>query len=769
LYGGIVAEHGMTFLLVCKQKKNIDTFEGVVAALLSLGQRVILTVQEPDAARDQRLAAQFDHPGFSVVPCPDGSHDDWRQAAALLRTARDWTQYAGPAYRDAAKLAARTAARLARELSAEHVPTVTPLSNAAAARVGAAFAQFERAVPRDPLYDEFLSAQAPDVVLVTPGLHFGSGQADVVKSAQALGLPTWMLLFSWDNLSTKGALHVQPDLMFVWNERQRREAAELHGFPADRVVVAGAPRFDGFFELESRVPRTDFFRPLGLDPARPTLLYLCSSRFIAEDEPTFIRSWLAALRRAGGPLAASNVIIRPHPDVPFGAEAEREAVHWAALPQATGWTHRPFDDPLALVLRTTYRTPEAFFECLHQASAVVALNTSAELEAGIAGRPVFTVLAHDQAADGQAQTLHFNYLLREHGGFVSYAADLSEHLHQLQAALSESPSAGAIERFVRDFLRPHGDQPVAPLLARMLVERAQAAARGVAALGTADRVTAAADRVLEPVAGGELAPAVPARLLRLAPDSPASILATPETKRWRRDGVYQLAASVRAWLESALRPGDTVYDIGAGVGAYAVFAAVHRGCTVVAFEPGFASFKNLCDNLAHNQCQGRVVALPIALGAQPGLVELEYARVAGEDQHTLTQRRWRSHREPGSDVPPQPVCADTLDDVVARHGLPPPAAIRLSVRRHAPHVLAGAGRTLALPGLRSILCCVRSADQAEAVAKALRPLGFSAEAFVDEGDHGISVGLTRTGPAPGRRLRDRGSRLWDGWARTRQG
>jgi hypothetical protein len=57
------------------------------------------------------------------------------------------------------------------------------------------------------------------------------------------------------------------------------------------------------------------------------------------------------------------------------------------------------------------------------------------------------------------------------------------------------------------------------------------------------------------------------------------------------------------------------------------------------------------------------------------------------------------------------------------------------------------------------------------VAKALRPLGFSAAALVDEGDHGISVGLTRTAPAPGRRLRDRGSRLWlwDGWARTRQG
>ena len=49
-----------------------------------------------------------------------------------------------------------------------------------------------------------------------------------------------MLLFSWDNLSTKGALHVAPDRMFVWNARQVREAEELHGYPSSQVTVVGA-------------------------------------------------------------------------------------------------------------------------------------------------------------------------------------------------------------------------------------------------------------------------------------------------------------------------------------------------------------------------------------------------------------------------------------------------------------------------------------------------------------------------------------------------
>ncbi len=86
----------MTFLLVCKQKKNLDTFETFVAALLAQGHRVVLTIQERDAARDARIAEQFGHPQLTIVGCPDGRSDDWRTAAPLVRTARDWTPVRPP-------------------------------------------------------------------------------------------------------------------------------------------------------------------------------------------------------------------------------------------------------------------------------------------------------------------------------------------------------------------------------------------------------------------------------------------------------------------------------------------------------------------------------------------------------------------------------------------------------------------------------------------------------------------------------------------------
>jgi len=755
----------MTFLLVCKQKKNVDTFEGVITALLALGQRVVLTIQERDAARDVRLAEQFAHSGFSIVPCPDGRTDAWRTAAPLVRTARDWAQYTRSPYAHAGKLADRAGARLARELAvaAGTVGRPPALPAQAAARALDAFARIERAIPRDPMYDEFLSAHAPDVVLVTPGLHFGSGQADVVKSAQALGLPTWMLLFSWDNLSTKGALHVAPDLMFVWNERQRQEARDLHDFPPERVVVAGAPRFDAFFELRSRATRAQFYEPLGLDAARPTLLYLCSSRFIAEDEPAFIRSWLASLRAAGGALGSANVVVRPHPDVPLESDEANATVTWRQMPNVTGWVHRPFGDPAAIVLRTTYRTQEAFFECLHHADAVVALNTSAELEAGIAGRPVFTVLANDRSADGQAHTLHFNYLLREHGGFVTYAASLQEHVAQLEAALREPMVSGDIQRFVKEFLRPREDGAVASLLARLLVERAAPrsggrALDGPAAVSASSAPPAAAFDGDDGHATAQERPA-PTRLLRLTADSPAAIFATPETKRWRRDGVVVMAPSVRAWLEAQVRPGDTVYDVGAGVGTYAIFAAVHRGCTTVAFEPGFAAFKALCDNVVHNGCGRSVLPLPVALGPRTALLELEYSHDAGSDQHSLSDRSWRAARDGSDGRYVQPVCADTLDEVVRRYALPPPTAIRVAVRRQPQRVLQGASAVLAAPGLRTVLCSLRSREQADALGAIIEPLGFSGGEAVEEGDHGVSVVFTRVAPAQsrGRALRRLGA------------
>jgi FkbM family methyltransferase len=718
----------MKFLLIAKQKKNADTFGGVISQLLAWGHEVALALQDRDEARDAKLLDQYASPSFSLLSCPASRSDEWLAQAPLVRRLRDWVQYQGPKYVGATKLRARVTEKLHDELGSAkgrgRDQVAGLLDEAQAERLTALLARVEASIPSDPLHEEFISRQQPDAVLVTPGVAFGSAQADFVKSARAAGVPVWMLLFSWDNLSTKGALHVFPDLMFVWNERQRREAVELHQYPADRVVAAGAPRFDEFFSLQPALSRNDFFAPLGLDPAAPMVLYVCSSEFVSQHELPFVRRWLSTLRSSSHPsLASCNVVIRPHPDISLlGHENEGTAVDWAGLRHAAGTVIRPFGDDKAIVLTTSGKTPQPFFECLFHSAAVVGLNTSAALEAGIIGRPVLTVLAEDEAVTGQANTLHFRYLLRDEGGFVQLAPDLPTHAEQLRAALAQSPDDEHTRSFVRDFLRPSGDRPAALVLADALVEQLTRSKRQ-----DVFQLTPAVPSPLERVS---LESAVvtrwePSKILRLSyPGSGLRVWATRETRKERRAGHLVLDEATVRWLDEHVQPGDVVYDVGAGIGAYALVTAVHRGALVVAFEPDASSYKRLCDNLLLNDCRRRILPIPIALGRHAGLFELGVRAGSGKEDERGRSRPWRNRPDGTEWRHENPVCVEPLDEIVARHQLPRANHIRLAVPHAAEAVLLGAAESLRPRSLRSVLVAT-DADSSGSISNLLETAGLA--------------------------------------------
>ena len=199
---------------------------------------------------------------------------------------------------------------------------------------------------------------------------------------------------------------------------------------------------------------------------------------------------------------------------------------------------------------------------------------------------------------------------------------------------------------------------------------------------------------------------------------------------------------------SDVAPGDVLYDIGAGVGACSVVAALQRGAVVMAFEPGFAAFHELCDNVILNGCSGTVVPLPVALASRPGLRALTYPHAAGGDHHALRTREWRPGREAPGERYTQPVCADTLDDVVRRHRLPPPQALRIAVRSGADDVLRGAAEVIDLHRPRSILVLLKDADQTEAVHDAAARLGYRAAPAGERSGQGVALRLAPDGDRP---------------------
>ncbi len=446
----------MRVLFVMRHGGYVRNFEWVVRLLKERGHDVILGFERGRAKgmaeRIERGRGGFDLPDrlrdevgieHGLVPTRD---DRWRGLAFALRQSVSYLRYLSPAFRDAEKL---------RERWARGTPSlVVRLGKLAPLRapLERLFRRLERRIPRAQETDDYLRAGGYDALVLTP-LVDGPSQHDWLRSAKALGVPVALAVASWDNLTNKGLMFDRPDRTYVWNEIQRREAVELHGLDADTVAALGAYPFDHWFEWQPSRERAQFCLEIGLSPARPFLLYVCSSGFIAADERPIVARWVEALR-VDPELAAVGVLVRPHPT--NGAIwAEHEL---GAFPNVAVWP-RVGEDP------TDEDRRAGFYDSIFHSAAVVGANTTALIDAAIVGRRTYSVLL-PELRGAQEQTLHFHYLLPENGGALVVARSLEEHLGQLRALLGgETPDEDWRDEFLRGFVRPRGlEQPVAPLL-----------------------------------------------------------------------------------------------------------------------------------------------------------------------------------------------------------------------------------------------------------------------------------------------------------------
>lgn len=420
-----------------------------VRALASRGHEVRLAYDNPDkGARD--VDALEDAPAtLSTVGAVPAHGGPWREALLELGCTIDYIRFLSR--RDGTPyLRGRMDKYLPlRAASLRRVRTWPTWLVCVLARLATIV---ERAVPVDPSLTRFLDAQAPDAVVVTPLVLRGPGgvqQTELVKAARVKGIPVALAVGSWDHLSSKGFIRVDPDMVLVWNEIQKREAVEMHGVPASRIVVTGAQVFDLWFGRRPSLSREAFLTRVGLPTDRPMILYAGSSRGIAHPtlEIGFVRQWLDAMRRSADPtIRTASVLVRPHLS---------NVVAWASVDLSAFGPVSIWPRQRPMLPMNDLETSD-YFHSLCYSAAVVGINTSAMIEASIIGRPVLTVQV-PEFADTQAGTTHFRYLVPSGGGAVESAVTFDEHVRQLSRAVAE-PDAGrqTRERFVLDFVRPMG-------------------------------------------------------------------------------------------------------------------------------------------------------------------------------------------------------------------------------------------------------------------------------------------------------------------------
>lgn len=381
--------------------------------------------------------------------------EPWLHPATKLRCAIDLLRYYEPEFEGAEVLRRRAYDRApwyARLLAALRMPKVSPVRRL----IDRFWRGVERRMPVSEQSLAMIRRFEPDVVLVSPLVEVGSAQGDHLRAADALGIPTGLVVASWDNLTTKGIIRDAPDLTIVWNEDQVREGVELHDLPAESIVVTGAHSHDHWFAWEPATSGEEFSAKVGLAADRPFLLYVCSSGFIAGGgEVAFVREWAQRLAGSGQPeLEKIGVLVRPHPQN-FGSWREADVEEPGRL---VVW-------PRGGVAPTDLQAKKDYFDSLYHAKAVVGINTTALVDSAIVRRPVFTMV-QDRFRTTQTGTLHFSYLSRDgEGGLLNVAHSWDEHLGQLGAALrSADGHREQIDGFLRSFVRPHGlKTPAAPL------------------------------------------------------------------------------------------------------------------------------------------------------------------------------------------------------------------------------------------------------------------------------------------------------------------
>ena len=189
---------------------------------------------------------------------------------------------------------------------------------------------------------------------------------------------------------------------------------------------------------------------------------------------------------------------------------------------------------------------------------------------------------------------------------------------------------------------------------------------------------------------------------------------------------------VPIWIDT-FSPGDVLWDVGANVGTYSLYAASREGVQVLAFEPEASNYFVLTRNVALNGMWDRIKTYCMALSDETSLSELSLFHTAiGGSKHAFGDPE-ESWEEDDPIVFQQGMIGFSIDGLIEQFGCPVPNHIKIDVDGIEEKIIAGARKTLRNPKLQSILLELQAhkPEEADAMKADLVDAGFSLD--VDAG------------------------------------
>ena len=193
---------------------------------------------------------------------------------------------------------------------------------------------------------------------------------------------------------------------------------------------------------------------------------------------------------------------------------------------------------------------------------------------------------------------------------------------------------------------------------------------------------------------------------------------------WRYDTLLEKEPETIEWIDG-FAPGDTLWDIGANVGIYSIYAGV-RGVRTMAFEPHFANYHQLCVTIALNGLQDLVTPLCLAFAEAKSVAEMNLASLDIGTSMSNFGEALDFRGQPFEPAFRQGMIGYDIDGFIADFGVEIPTHLKIDVDGIELPIIRGARKMLASEKLQSVSIELIDSDleQVAAVTEILEGAGL---------------------------------------------
>lgn len=194
---------------------------------------------------------------------------------------------------------------------------------------------------------------------------------------------------------------------------------------------------------------------------------------------------------------------------------------------------------------------------------------------------------------------------------------------------------------------------------------------------------------------------------------------------WRAETLLTKEPETIEWID-AIDEGDVLFDIGANVGVYTLYAAINRKVRVLAFEPLAANYFLINRNIEENNLSDVATAYCLALNDQDMISSMHVQNTGFGSAISSFNTPVNHNGESYSAKYLQGMVGMSLDSFIEKFDPPFPNHIKVDVDGIEDKIIKGAAKTLADSRLKSLSIELDAArpDYTDAIVSAIEGAGL---------------------------------------------